>query len=202
MGRWPEGAAERLHDAALELFAQQGYAATTVPQIAQRAGLTTRSFFRWYPDKREVLFAHEGELPTVVARVFADAPAGLPPVAVIRLGLQTVLNDVLEPLKPQLLVQDQVIRTDAGLQERYSRKSAILTEAATAGFLGRGLSPVNAELAGRLSIAVFDTTMAQWLATDDGRFADIGAAVCDALSALVAPSVEPKVADGEATRST
>ena len=68
MSRWEPDAAARLHAAAVDLFLEQGFAATTVPQITDRAGLTTRSFFRYYVDKREVLFAGEDELPAVVTQ--------------------------------------------------------------------------------------------------------------------------------------
>jgi len=68
MSRWQPDARGRLERAAVELFTEQGFAATTVPQIAARAGLTTRTFFRHFADKREVLFAGDEELPALVAR--------------------------------------------------------------------------------------------------------------------------------------
>jgi len=61
----------------MELFTEQGFAETTVPQITARAGLTTRTFFRHFTDKREVLFAGEEELPVLVARLAAEAPSAL-----------------------------------------------------------------------------------------------------------------------------
>lgn len=196
MSRWPSGSAERLHDAAMALFAEQGFAATTVPQIADRAGLTTRSFFRWYPDKREVLFAGEEELPGVVARVFADAPPDLAPLDVVRHGFRAVLDIRLESLKPELLARWRIIRTDEGLRERHSRKLAILFEAAARGFRDRGLGPLDADLAGRLAVMIYDHTAERWLAQDARSFADISDEVCDALGALAGVSASTPIGSG------
>ncbi len=185
MSRWPDGAAERLHAAAMELFAEQGFAATTVPQIAQRAGLTTRSFFRWYPDKREVLFTGEDELPDVVAAMFASAPSELSPMDCIRRGFRDVVSARFERLRPELLARWHVIRTDEGLLERQSRKLAILHEASVRGFRFRGLAPLEADLAARLAVTVFDAAAARWLERDDAVFADVADEVCSELSAVV-----------------
>src|SRR5690242_7285084 len=93
MSRWERGAAQRLREAALELFVEHGFTAVTVPQITARAGLTTRTFFRHFADKREVLFAGEDALPGVVAQAFAAAAPELTPMEVI----VTSLCDVFAP---------------------------------------------------------------------------------------------------------
>ena len=74
MMRWAPDARRRLERAAFELFGEQGYAATTVPQITARAGLTTRTFFRYFADKREVIFGGD-EIPDAAARLISEAPA-------------------------------------------------------------------------------------------------------------------------------
>ena len=89
MSRWRPDARERLERAAFELFAEQGFAATTVPEITARAGLTTRTFFRYFADKREVIFGG-AEIPDLATRLIADAPASLDPVTLVYGGLQTV----------------------------------------------------------------------------------------------------------------
>jgi AcrR family transcriptional regulator len=89
VGRWQPDARERLERAAIELFAQQGFAATTVPQITARAGLTTRTFFRHFADKREVLFGGD-EIPALATRLMAEAPPSLDPMTLIVGGLKTV----------------------------------------------------------------------------------------------------------------
>src|ERR1700689_3854167 len=74
MGRWEPGARERLVMAAVDLFTEQGYDATTVSQIAERAGVTKMTFFRHFPDKREGLFAGQ----EIHSRILADAIAAAP----------------------------------------------------------------------------------------------------------------------------
>lgn len=59
MPRWPADSRERLVDAALGLFVEHGYAATTIDEIAARAGVTARTFFRHFVDKEEVLFSDD-----------------------------------------------------------------------------------------------------------------------------------------------
>ena len=85
--RWAPDARGRLERAAFELFTEQGYPATTVPQITARAGLTTRTFFRHFADKREVIFGGD-EIPEQASRLIRAAPPGLVPVDVVRLVLQ------------------------------------------------------------------------------------------------------------------
>ncbi len=183
MSRWAPHPAVRLHDAAIELFLEQGFGATTVPQIAARAGLTTRSFFRHYADKREVLFAGEDELPQVVERIFADADEALAPTEVIRHGLLTVVAPRLEAHRDELLTRRRIVRSDEGLRERELRKLAILHDAALQGFHRRGLTPLDAELAGRLAVTVYDTALHLWL-DDDRPFREIISDVVDALAVL------------------
>ncbi len=166
MTRWAPGAAGRLHAAALELFLEQGFSVTTVPQIAERARLTTRSFFRYYADKREVLFAGEDELPGVVEQIFQDANPQLGPMDVIHTGLKTVVIPRVQPFRDEFLVRRTIVHSDEGLQERELRKLAILHRAATAAFTRRGLSPLEANISGRLAVIVYDTTLDLWLADD------------------------------------
>ena len=87
MGRWQPGARERLEGAALELFLEQGFTETTVPQITARAGLTTRTFFRHFADKRDALFLREREFPEAVSDFLQTVPSGSSPVATVRMGL-------------------------------------------------------------------------------------------------------------------
>lgn len=185
MSRWPPRTAQRLHDAAMDLFAEQGFAATTVPQIAARAGLTTRSFFRWYPDKREVLFSGEDELPGLVARVFAEAPPGLEPMEVVQYGFRAVLNDRFEHLRPELLARWVIVQTDEGLRERHVGKLTILREAAERGFLDRGLGALDAELAGRLAVTLYDVIVERWLTQHDQPLVQVSDAVFASMHGLL-----------------
>ncbi|SMH28311.1 transcriptional regulator, TetR family [Rathayibacter oskolensis] len=188
MTRWAPDAASRLHEAALELFLEQGFAATTVPQIAERAGLTTRSFFRHYADKREVLFVGEDELPAVVARVVDEADPSLPTMAVIHDGLRRVVLPRLELYRDELLRRWSIVRTDEALRERELRKLAIIHDVATEAFARRGLPPLEAQVAGRLAVAVYDMTLEWWLAGGaEAPLADILADVVRVVSATAHP---------------
>ena len=182
MSRWPAGARDRLERAALALFAEQGFAATTVPEIAARAGLTTRTFFRHFADKREVLFAGEAELPALAAQLVANAPAALAPMAVIAHGLGAVAARVGAARPEDLRMRRAVIAADEGLRERELRKFAALSEAAARAFRDRGVDPLTATLAAELAVMAFRVAVARWL--DDGGEQELPEIVADTLHAL------------------
>jgi len=192
VSRWAPDAEVRLHAAAMELFLEQGFAATTVPQITERAGLTTRSFFRYFADKREILFAGEDELPGVVARIFSEADPDLAPMDVVRLGCHSVLGPRLRRLRPDLLARRRVLESDEGLKERQLRKLAILHQAATGAFRDRGLGALEADLAGRIAVAVIDSALEQWLTDDTRSFETITDDLLDALPRLVTSASDKK----------
>src|SRR5580692_4264648 len=101
MSRWQPDARERLERAALQLFTEQGFAATTVPQITARAGLTTRTFFRHFADKREVIFGGD-EIPALATRLMAEAPPSLTPMTLIIRGLRTVAETRFEGRREEI----------------------------------------------------------------------------------------------------
>jgi len=166
MSRWRPDARERLERAALELFTEAGFAETTVPHITARAGLTTRTFFRYFADKREVLFAAEQELPDLVASLMAQAPPGLDVLGVTAWGLDRVATTRFVGLHEHLRARRAVIRGDNSLQERELQKLSVLTGAIEAGFLDRGLDGLSAALAARIATAVFDVSLDRWLDQD------------------------------------
>jgi AcrR family transcriptional regulator len=124
---------ERLERAAVELFVQQGFAETTVPQITARAGLTTRAFFRHFADKCEVLFASDDEIPQPAERFVADAPPSLGPITVIAQGLETAAATRFERRLEYLRTRRAVIQADEGLRERELRKLSSLAKAIAGG---------------------------------------------------------------------
>jgi AcrR family transcriptional regulator len=169
MGRWEPNAAERLERAALELFVEQGFAETTVPQITARAGLTTRTFHRHFADKREVLFGGYDQIPEGVSRLVADAPAELSPVDVIERGLVAIADARFEGRREQLRIRRDVIQSDPGLRERELRKLATMGEAGVAAFRARGLTELEAAVAAQLAVTTFGVTIGRWLDADDDR---------------------------------
>ena len=187
MGRWEPNAAQRLESAALELFVEQGFAETTVPQITARAGLTTRTFFRHFADKREVLFGGYDEIPDRVTGLIAGAPDGLPALAVIEQGLVAMAETRFEGRRDYLRTRREVIRTDPGLGERDLRKMAVLGEAATAAFRQRGLDELAAAVAAQLAVTAFGIAIGRWLDEDGDRpLADLIRETVAALRAVTA----------------
>src|SRR6478752_786039 len=117
MTRWSPDAALRLEEAALALFEEAGFSATTVPQIAERAGLTTRTFFRHFSDKRDVLFLRDREFPDVISRVLDAMPDDLPAGELIMRGLLNAAEE-LDTLREPIARRRRVIRSEAHLRER------------------------------------------------------------------------------------
>src|ERR1044071_5981212 len=96
MSRWEPNARGRLEQAPLELYSERGYDQTTVAEIARRAGLTERTFFRHFADKREVLFYGSGMLRDGLVKGIEDAPAGLPPIDAVGAALEAVADSLFE----------------------------------------------------------------------------------------------------------
>ncbi|NUP60562.1 MAG: TetR family transcriptional regulator, partial [Nonomuraea sp.] len=148
MGRWQPGARERLEQAALDLFIEQGFTETTVPQITARAGLTTRTFFRHFADKREVLFAGEEQVPEQVARLLAEAPPSLGPMELIIEGLAPTATELFEGRGLDYLLRRRAaIDAEPALRERELRKFSLMSEALEQGFRDRGVDDLTARLA-------------------------------------------------------
>jgi AcrR family transcriptional regulator len=168
VSRWQPDARARLERAAIELFTEQGFAATTVPEITARAGLTTRTFFRHFADKREVLFGGP-EIPALATQLIAAAPPSLDPVTMIFGGLQTVAEDRFEGRRQDLRERRAIIQSDRGLRERDARKRADLSEAIRTGFAGRGVPATTAALLGDITVTLLYVALDEWLDTDDDR---------------------------------
>jgi AcrR family transcriptional regulator len=194
VSRWRPDARERLEHAALELFAEQGFAATTVPQITERAGLTTRTFFRHYADKREVLFAGEKELPAMARRMIAEAPPGADPLTLIVGALRAVAETRFEGRRADLRQRREIVRSDPGLGERDLRKRASLCDAIAQGFRDRGVPAMTAALLAETSVTLLFVSIQQWLDEDGDRplrdFTD------EALASLQAVLTLPQSGEG------
>ena len=168
MSRWRPDPRQRLEQAAIELFTEQGFAATTVPEITARAGLTTRTFFRHFADKREVLFGGD-EIPEFAAQLMADAPAHLDPATLIIGGLKTVAETRFEGRRKDLRERRDIIRSDEGLLERDLRKRAALCQAIRDGFISRGVETTTAALLAETSVILLQVSLEEWLDQDGDR---------------------------------
>ena len=168
MARWQPGARERLVVAAADLFTEQGYDATTVAQIAERAGITRSTFFRYFSDKREVLVAGQETLSRLLAEGIAGAPAGASPLEAVAAGLERASSEmgpVNRDLGPRLKA---AVAASTELQERDALKSVGLAAAMTAALVTRGVPDPVAHLAGELGVLAFKRGYARWSEGDRG----------------------------------
>ncbi|TDD07972.1 TetR family transcriptional regulator [Nonomuraea deserti] len=183
MGRWQPGARERLEQAALDLFLDQGFTETTVPQITARAGLTTRTFFRHFADKREVLFAGEESVPERVARLMAEAPPSLGPMELIAEGLAPAAAEIFEGRSLDYLLRRRAaIDAEPALRERELRKFSLMSEALEQGFRDRGVDDLTARLAAEIAVTTFRIAVARWL--DQHGDPDLPATINQTLAAM------------------
>jgi len=162
MGRWEPNARGRLERAAMELYSQRGFESTTVAGIAERAGLTERTFFRYFADKREVLFAGAGVLQDLLVSKVADAPAPRPPIDVVAAALAEVATVLFEERREFARQRQVIIAANAELQERELIKLASLASAVAGALRGRGVGDPAASLAAEAGIAVFRIAFERW----------------------------------------
>lgn len=166
MARWAEDARGRLAASALELFAERGFAATTVDEVAAAAGVTQRTFFRHFRDKEEVLFADDDRLLQVLLDGVGRA-GGEDPEDDLRHALESISVE-LEPRREQLRRRAAVISTDVSLTGRELAKQAGWTAAVARALRERGYPGTQADLMAQVGFAVFRHAMDRWLAQDDG----------------------------------
>jgi len=166
MSRWKPDAAGRLVVAAITLFAEQGYQATTVSEIAERAGLTQRTFFRYFSDKREVLFSGSGELGRLWLEAVAAAPPEATPLAVVTAGFDPVAEMFIER-HDFARTRAAVIEANPELKERELIKLQTLAGAIEAALIERGVSVSAAILAAQAGVTVFHVAFASWVQQND-----------------------------------
>jgi AcrR family transcriptional regulator len=181
MSRWEPDARGRLQLAAMELYVERGYEQTTVAEIADRAGLTERTFFRHFADKREVLFAGQDQLLELFVAAVAGAPDDVSPLEAVAAALQAAAVE-FEPRRPWSQERGRVIHANPGLQERELIKLAGMSAAVAAALRERGVGEPAASLAAQSGIAVFHIGFAQWIDADNTR--EFSQIITEALAAL------------------
>jgi AcrR family transcriptional regulator len=169
MARWKPGAHGRLAEAAMELFDERGFEDTTVADIAERAGLTKRTFFRYFGDKREVLFSGSDALKAKFVEAITGAPADAAPLDAVAAGLDA-MADLFEsiggdgPRKRQV-----IINANPDLQERELIKMIGFAAAGAAALRDRGVAEPAASLAAEAGIAVLRIAFEQWASGPKGQ---------------------------------
>jgi AcrR family transcriptional regulator len=184
MARWEPGARERLVVAAVDLFTDQGYDATTVAEIAERAGVTRSTFFRHFSDKREVLVAGQKALSQLLAEGITEAPEGASPLEAVAVGLErasSTMGPMNRELGPRLKA---AVAASSELQERDALKSVGLAAAMTAALIARGVPDPTAHLAAELGLLAFKSGYAQWSEADRDDPADLAHYALAALKEL------------------
>ena len=162
MGRWEPNAQGRLVEAAMDLYRERGYEQTTVAEIAARAGLTERTFFRHFPDKREVLFGGSGILEDLMVAAVVEAPRSATPMEAVALALAAA-GSVLQERRAFAVRRHAVIAATPNLQERELIKMASLAAALAGALHRRGVTEPAASLTAETGIAVLRVAFEQWV---------------------------------------
>lgn len=166
MARWEPNARGRLEQAAMDLFTEHGFEQVTVAEIAARAGLTERTFYRHFSDKREVLFPDASPLYTGLTDAVAAAPDSASPMETVAAVLEATAAFFIDRHEFSRR-RYAVIAANAELREREAVKLASLADALAAGLRERGVAEPAASLAAEAGIAVFKVAHVQWVAADD-----------------------------------
>jgi AcrR family transcriptional regulator len=153
----------------MELYAERGFEQTTVADISERAGLTKRTFFRHYADKRDVLFSGTRALLEAVTRTVAEAPPDLSAFAAVARGLDAAAR-VLQEAPPEFVrMRQSIIDAHVELQERELVKLYMLGQAVAETLRGRGVEEWTARLAAETGITAFRLAFARWLVEAEMR---------------------------------
>ncbi|MGI8449366.1 MAG: TetR family transcriptional regulator [Streptosporangiaceae bacterium] len=181
MPRWDPRAEDRLRDAALELYLEHGYENVTVAQITERAGLTRRTFSRYFTDKRDVLFAGSQQLPVALADAVLHADDALSPFEALLAALVDT-GELLAGRVPHAAQRRAVIQARPELQERERTKFAAVTDALAGALQQRGAAESGARLLAHVGAAIFQTAFERW--TDQPEHAGFSACVREATAEL------------------
>jgi AcrR family transcriptional regulator len=170
VGRWEPNALERLQEAAMELFVEHGYDRTTVVEIAARAKLTERTFFRYFTDKREVLFAGSGMLEKLILDGIAGAAPTAAPLEAVVAALEATAPG-FEQRRAHARKRQMLIASNAELHERELIKLAKLASSVAAGLRERGVRKETADLVAETGITLFRSAFERW--TEDAKKHDL-----------------------------
>ena len=200
VGRWEPNARGRLERAALELYLERGFEQTSVAEIAGRAGLTERTFFRHFADKREVLFSGAAALQELLVRAVAGAPDSLAPIDAVATGLEAAAA-VLQQRREFAQRRQSIIAVNPELQERELIKLASLAAATAAALRQRGIMEPAATLTAEAGIAVFRVAFERWVSNNNQRdFSRLIRASLEELKAVMAGKHNGQVAQRRTAR--
>lgn len=168
MPRWPDDTRDRLVAAALELFGERGFAAVTIDEIAARAGVSARTFFRHFGDKEEVLFAADDELlPALLAAI--AGPPGPQRADVLMAHALGTLAGVMEPTRAMLRIRQGIVDGEVALTGRALAKQARWQHEVAGALRERGFDDEHAEVLSAVGFALFRSALHAWLAEGEGE---------------------------------
>lgn len=167
MSRWQPNAVQRLQQAAMELFLERGYEGTTVGDIAERAELTERTFFRYFTDKREVLFLGSEEYERFVVAAVAASTAE--PLEAVIAAFEATAPTFFDPRAEHVRLRWSVVVANEELLERELKKGGRVASGITAALVARGVSPTAAALAAEVGSTVFRNAFDRWVADTTDR---------------------------------
>ena len=174
MGRWEPDSRGRLQEAALALFSERGFDQTTAAQIAARAGVTERTFFRHFADKREVLFGGSVLLGERIIEGVENAPGADGPLDAVSRGLDAAADFLGESRRDLARQRQSVIAANPELRERELAKLADYAVRVAATLRKRGVSEPQAIFASEAGMTVLRVAVDRWANEEDGRdLADI-----------------------------
>jgi len=165
MPRWEAGADTRLTRAAYELYIERGFEHVTVAEIAERAGLTKRTFFRYFDDKREVLFSGAPAFRDAVVDAVANAPENVAAIDAVVAALAAAGSGITE-IGEGARARQRLIESSRDLQEREMIKMVALKDAIGAALQSRGVTGSGASLTAQAGVAVFQTAFERWAHTN------------------------------------
>ena len=187
MVRWEPGASARLRAAAMDLYVSRGFDGTTAADIAHAAGLTERTFFRHFADKREVLFDGQNLMQQAFLDGVAAAPREASALELVASGLSAVATFFPDERRDYSRRRQTIIAENPALQERELLKLAVLATAVAAALRARGIPEPTATLAAQSGVTVFGVTFGVWIAESSERsFDDIQRDMLQELVAMTA----------------
>lgn len=190
MARWQPNTPERLVVAALDLFAERGYENTTVIDIAERAGLTKSTFFRHFPDKREVLFGG-GTVAELLVEGIAAAPATATPLEAVAQALDAIGREAFTPARREFTARRQaVIAANPELREREALKGLRLTASMADALKRRGVPDLTSRVAAELGALTMKIAYERWSGTTDAdEFIEVARRTLGEVQAVSASSL-------------
>lgn len=189
MARWAPATSERLQNAAMTLFSERGFDQVTAAQIAEAAGTTERTFFRYFPDKRDVLFDRQDTLVQAIVDGVHQAPASASALqlvaAAVRAGAEFFPNDDRDAAR----ARHGIIASTPALLERERHKRADVASRVAQALRERGFDDVTAGLAAESTGTIFHLAFTRWLDDDSTRpLSAIAEAIVHRFAQLASPT--------------